>query len=227
MVVVYIANRAIYHALPTALNSLLTNNQRVEKIYLLIEDDSIKFINHPKIKFININDMDFIIRDKINCTPRFPYTAMVRCVLPKILHEDKVIYLDVDTIVDADISELWDLHLGGNCIAAREEAYKYWNSGVLVMNLKLIKALKADDKLVNLLQRCKFKFPDQDAMNLIFRNSVEFIPSHYNALGKDAYGGRISIRHFAGLIKPWKDNAAEEDKAFWKKYEKYEIDGSE
>lgn len=219
MVVAYCANRAIYHALPTAVNSLLTNNPNIDKVYLLIEDDYISNICHPKIKFINLNNFDFLIRDGINITKKFPYTAMARIFLSKVVRESRIIYLDVDTIVDHDLSELWNFNLGSNCIGAREESNRYFNSGVLLMNLDLIRALKADDKLKRLLQTCKFQFPDQDAMNIIFKDSVTYIPAHFNRLGRDeVYDEKITIRHFAGINKPWKDNATAADKDFWNKY---------
>lgn len=224
MIAVYCANRAIYHALPTAVNSLLSNNPHVKKIYLMIEDDDIPFIIHPKIKFINLNNYDFLISKGINTTRKFPYTAMVRCFFSKILKESKVIYLDVDTVVDGDLTGLWDFDLKGKCIGASEESGGYFNSGVLLMNLNLIRALGMDDKLKNILTKCKFQFPDQDAMNIIFKNSVAFIPSHFNRMGRDeAYNTEITVRHYAGITKPWENEATKADKEFWQKYFTKEI----
>ena len=221
MTVVYCANRKIYPQLPTTINSLLQNNPNIEKIYLLIEDDSMSYINNPKIEFINCNNFDFLIRKGINCTKRFPYMATVRCFLAKILKEDKVIYLDIDTIVDGDLSELWSLNLNNNYIAAHFENRKinYINSGVLLMNLKLIRETKVDDVIIKLLKNCKFQFPDQDAMNLVFKNRILGLDSKFNKLGKDyVYNEDFIIRHWAGVIKPWKEDATELDKELWNKY---------
>lgn len=220
MTVVYCANQAIYHLLPTAINSLLSNN-KVKKIYLLIEDDDIEYITHPTIEFVNINEFDFIIRDGFNCTKKFPYMAMVRCALSKILTENKVLYLDVDTIVDGNIDALWNFGLGGSPIAGRVEEGNYVNSGVLMMNLAQIRACKYDDRMLDLLKRCRFVFPDQDVINIVFKNHITHLPDYYNKLGGDreAYEtGELIIRHFAGLIKPWKKGATEKDKEFWNKY---------
>lgn len=227
MTIVYCANRKIYHLLPTTLNSLLTHNEdKIKKIYLLIEDDKIEYINHPKIKFINCNNYDFLIKRNINCTKRFPYMAMVRCFLTKILKEDKVLYLDVDTVIMNDLSELWNTNLASNYIAARPESEYYINSGVLLMNLKAIRNSKKDDLLIHLIKTCRFVFPDQDAINIAFKNHILYLKDKFNKLGnsKQAYDeGEIAIRHFAGLIKPWKNNADERDKALWEKYYTKEI----
>lgn len=220
MIVVYCANRDIYPQLPTALNSLFRNNPEVEKIYLLIEDDRIPYINHPKVEFINCNAYDFLIREGLNCTKRFTYMAMTRCFLTKILKEDKILYLDVDTVVDADLQELWNYNMRGNYVAGREESPGYINSGVMLMNLRLIRSSGLDDRMIDLLKRCRFVFPDQDVINLVFKGSITFLPAKFNAVGADflVYDKEISIRHFAGVTKPWKEKAAEKDKAFWNKY---------
>lgn len=221
MKIVYAANRAIYKYLPTAVNSLLSNNQNVEKIYLLIEDDELETVRHPKIEIINVNNYDVIIRDGFNCTRNFPYMAMVRCFLSSILKEDKVIYLDVDTTVDGDLSELWNIELGSNYIAAREEHGGYFNSGVLLMNLNMIRAAKIEEKIARLLKTCRFAFPDQDAMNLVFKGRIYKMPDKFNAIGRDyqVYGKQdVIVRHYAGIPKPWTPKTATADKEFWGKY---------
>lgn len=222
MKVVYAANRAIYKYLPTAVNSLLLNNKNVEKIYLLIEDDELETVRHPKIEIINVNNYDFIVRSGFNCTRKFPYMAMVRCFLASILKEDKVIYLDVDTTVNGDLTELWKIELGSNYIAAREEHGGYFNSGVLLMNLNLIRAAKTEEKIARLLKTCRFAFPDQDAMNLVFKGRIYKMPDKFNAIGRDyqVYGKQdVCVRHYAGISKPWTSKSAVADKEFWKKYE--------
>ena len=140
MIIAYCANRAIYHLLPTTLNSLFSNNPNITTVYLLIEDDDISYIQHSKIKFINCNQFDFILREGLNITKRFTYMALVRCVLSKILNEPKVIYLDVDTIIDGPLDDLWNFPLDGNLIAGKLESEDYCNSGVMLMDLKHIAA---------------------------------------------------------------------------------------
>lgn len=228
MVIVYCADRNLYDKLPTAINSVLQNTPKVSKIYLLIEDDSIDYICHPKIEFINLNTFDFLIRDGINCSKKFPYTAMVRCFLTKILKEDKVIYLDVDTVVNSDLSELWSWPLCGAYIAAKCEHDResnrilpdgYFNSGVMLMDLKSIRLLELEDRVIRLLKNCRFVFPDQDALNFVFKNRIARLPHKFNALGGDeVYDDEIVIRHFAGVVKPWQPYAKPLDTLFWSKY---------
>lgn len=220
MTIVYCANKKIYPQLPTAINSLLQNNPNIKKIYLLIEDDSIPYITNPKIEFINCNNFDFLIREGMCCTKRFPYMATVRCFLGSILKEDKIIYLDVDTLVDGSLEELWNLNISNKCIAGRYEAKGYINSGVLLMNLNLIRNLKYEDKIKNLLENCKFQFPDQDALNLIYKIYKTNIPKKFNILGnKEPLEEKTIIRHFAGMTKPWQgEMELNSDKELYNKY---------
>lgn len=221
MTIVYCANRKIYPQLPTAINSLLQNNLNIEKIYLLIEDDSISYITNPKIEFINCNNFDFLIKKGMNCTKRFPYMATVRCFLAKILKESRVIYLDVDTLIDGSLNELWNLDMSGKCVAGRYESKNYINSGVLLMNLNLIRGLKYENKIKDLLENCKFVFPDQDALNLIYKVYKRSIPKKFNILGtkEPLEEKEIIVRHFAGLKKPWQgEMELESDKELYNKY---------
>lgn len=221
MVVVYCADRKLYTLLPTAINSLLSNNS-VDKIYLLIEDDDIPYIKHQSIEFINCNNLPFLIRSGFNCNRSFPYMAMVRCFLTKILDEKKVIYLDVDTLVDKNLDDFWNMSLQGNYLAAKDEKQNYFNSGVLLLDLEKIRLSGMDDQAIDLLKTCKFIFPDQDVLNIVFRNHVFRMPQKYNAIGSakydKIYDTDISIRHFAGVIKPWICGAEQQDIDFWNKY---------
>lgn len=220
MIIVYCATRNIYHLLPTAIGSVLKHNEdKIKQIYVLIEDDNIEYINHPLIKFINCNQFDFLLRDHFNCSKRFPYMAMTRCYLTKILNEDKIIYLDVDTIVNKSLQELWDYDLENTCIAARAENKNgYFNSGVLLMNLKKIRELELDKTLDYHLKTSHFQFPDQDALNITFKFNKVLLPQKFNVMGHIVYNmDKIVIRHFCGVTKPWEENADEADIEYWRK----------
>lgn len=221
MIIAYCATKSMYHLLPTTLNSLFQNNSSVESVYLLIEDDSIPYIQHPKIKFINCTYLNCLIRTGINITKRFTYMALTRCVLSKILREPKVIYLDVDTIIDGSLEGLWNFPLDSRLLAGKFEADNYCNSGVLLMDLRRIAAGKYDDSLAHMLKYAKLLLPDQDAINLVFKEKIKPLPDKFNAIGRyyQLYGKQeIVIRHFAGIVKPWEANAEPQDIEFWNKY---------
>lgn len=222
MIIVYCANKTLYDKLPTALNSLFKYNYNdISKVYLIIEDDNISYINDPKIEFINIlkTKLD-IIQDNFNCISQFTYMALARCYLTKILKEDKILYLDVDTVVTGSIQELWNTSINNVCLAGTPEREQYLNSGVLLMNLGLIRSRKEDDNLIRLIKICRFQYPDQDAINIVFHDSMKFLDYKWNRCGKPnrAYSEPYVIRHFAGIVKPWQEKAYKEDVELWEKY---------
>lgn len=101
--------------------------------------------------------------------------ALARCYFSSILpQEDKVIYLDTDLVIYNSLQELWDLDLTNYALAAVEDTNainkfqrpfmnslsNYFNSGVLVMNLKYFREHHFEEKLDELLNNCTWLFPD-------------------------------------------------------------------
>jgi lipopolysaccharide biosynthesis glycosyltransferase len=108
---------------------------------------------------------------------------------------DRLIYIDVDTIVQDDISKLWNMPLGDYTIGAVQDYSgtidckwagipnykqlglagdsKYFNSGVLLMNPKKWRAEKITDKVIEVLVKYKefVVMPDQYGLNVVFANN--------------------------------------------------------
>lgn len=194
MTVVYASDRRMYQFLPTAIGSLLTHNPDAF-VYIVAEDSQINCIKRTdNIKIININDYpEFINRKHYNCTQYWGFFTNVKCFLTKLITEDKILYLDVDTIVMDNLNELWDTDINDYAFAGwreKPEAVKhaqikmnksqYVNAGVLLMNLKLIKDNKFDDKMVKYLNNNNLKYPDQDALNIICDGYIKYFGAEYN-----------------------------------------------
>ena len=133
---------------------------------------------------------------------RYTIGAMFRCMLPELLpHLEKIIYLDADVYVNRDIQELWNVDVNEYCLAAvkdegtHDNSYsnilnkytdfpkeKYFNSGVLVMNLKNIKAKgNLMDMVIEFLdENLESNLPDQDALNILFEDSTKLIDTTWN-----------------------------------------------
>ena len=122
------------------------------------------------------------------------WCAYFRLKLGSVLPQEltKALYLDVDTLILRDIRELFAYDLGECAIGAvrsglsgdsikivREHkihAQNYFNSGVLLINLP--KWRTKDLALIHTKEYAEYA--DQDFLNLIFRDSVCFLPYHYN-----------------------------------------------
>ena len=129
--------------------------------------------------------------------------------------------MDVDTLICAPLTDLLAYN-PGNLFGAVEEigtnAYlrnatnPYFNSGVLVMSLKKIKALGLYKNLSQRIAR-QVVAPDnmdQDLFNKIYEGLVDFLPQKYNVFicnhNSTSLGAFVkfpTIIHFVGQDKPW------------------------
>ena len=156
----------------------------------------------------------------------FPLTVFLRIFAPYIIDQDaeRMIYIDVDTIVQDDISTLWNMPLGNYTIGAVQDYSgtidckwagipnykqlglagnsKYFNSGVLLINPKKWRAEKITDKVIEVLVKYKefVVMPDQYGLNVVFANNwLEINPKWNWFANKD--DEKPSLIHFVE-IKP-------------------------
>ena len=116
---------------------------------------------------------------------------------------DKGIYVDSDTILMDDIGKLYDMDLGDNAIAARvdpkvamvpefveyvEKALdvphkEYINSGVLLMNLKKLRAVHYITQMTDLIKEdADLVAPDQDYLNAMCKGRVKYLDISWNRI---------------------------------------------
>ena len=205
MVVVYTATRNYYKYLKTAIHSLLKYNS--PKLYILAEDDKLPYdatvINVSHLKSHGINEN----------TP-FSYMSILRPLLADIIPEDKVIYLDVDTVVCDSLQPMWDIDMTGKWWAAVEEKqtwYKpygehYFNNGVSVYNLKQMREDGIVPVFRNELENVFYRFIDQDVMNKFsVPDKVVKLPTRFNEAGCTGETDSPAVVHYAG-IPNWYNN---------------------
>ncbi len=147
-----------------------------------------------------------------------------RFLLPTLLpDESRTIYSDVDVCCVGAIRPLWETQLGDNILAAVSEGaageYKkkliglegsapYFNSGVLVMNLVKMRAEGSVAKLfTNTVKYAeRIAWPDQDVINLTFRDRIYPLEPIWNSLNINysTHNKDVRIWHFTGATtKPW------------------------
>jgi lipopolysaccharide biosynthesis glycosyltransferase len=211
-IAVYTATRNLYDLLIPAYSSLLCNSS-VDKIYLLIEDDEFPYLfpYNDMFEVINVSNQQFFRQDGPNMNSRFTYMAMMRAALCHVLPEwyDKVLSLDVDTIVNKNIDAIWDLPVEECYFAASKETHKshdhffYANVGVCLHNLEKMRDGKADE-IIKYLNEHEITFLEQDCMNYMCQGSICEMPSCYNVNTWTENTGDWRIIHYAG-IKDWAD----------------------
>ncbi len=237
--------------------SILENTQSHIKFYILEREtlpvsrtnkeklDSLKQI-YPNfsVEYIPVNPDDFSgmippISGYITIDTYFRY------IIPDVVPDlKKAIYLDVDTIVQGDIAELYNFPLDDCYIGGINHPKEYWdqfplfyevisnlklnnpyfyvNGGVLVFNCEKCRK----DNISNLLMektrqyKEKIKWADQDIMNLVLQGKIKELPWQFNTLldllRKYKYPKEeAKIIHYNGPKKPWNSNVFLSD-LFWK-----------
>ena len=117
---------------------------------------------------------------------------------------DNLLYIDCDTIIVSDLRDIIKFSDETIC-ACKDRTHnkyclelnldKYFNSGIIYFNVKkwikedcqkLIKEYLKDNKV-------NYNFPDQDILNLVFKDKIKMLPLNYNVnpdvfIYKDLFG---------------------------------------
>lgn len=204
---VYSGTKNVYQELLTAAKSLLEHSD-VEKIYFLIEDDIFPYESPKEIECINVSNQVYFDKNGPNYDNVCTYMVLLRAAYSKIFPNlDRILSIDMDTIVNENISDLWDLDLTNYYIAAIEETElseeegSYFNMGVAMLNLKKIREDKKDDEMIEAINTYWYRYKEQDCFNEFFRGHALILPSDYNCCMQAAEPQREKITHFAGLYK--------------------------
>ena len=231
-VAVYTGTKNLYRMMVPAVKSLLTNSD-VDDIYLYIEDDVFpKEYGMPEeiVHVVNCKDQKYFKPDGPNMKSKFTYMALMRAAMAKEFENlDRILALDVDTIVVDDISKLWDLPLGDKYyLAASEEPgateikdIPYYNIGVCLYNLEKLRDGKCDE-VIEALNTKEYKYMEQDAFSELCQGAIYDMPSMYNSCDFTKPCSKPKIAHFAGY-KKWDGRTIVEQymKSPWKEVMKY------
>ena len=99
------------------------------------------------------------------------------------------------------------------------DSTKYFNSGILVMNLLKFRQDKMLDKFINLLKQIKFYVaPDQDYLNILCLDNVLYLSEDWNKapLKGVVLDDNVKLVHFKLTAKPWHYENIQASDLFWK-----------
>lgn len=209
-VIVYSGTRNTYECILASLKSVVAHS-RVDKAYLLIEDDEFPFEVPDFVTVINVSNQTFFDKNGPNFNCSWSYMCLMRAAYPKLFPQHKkVLSLDIDTIVLDDIEGLWNTDLSDYYIAGVHEKDKaqsdYINFGVVLMNLELLRKEEVDEQMIHLLNTAKQNCPEQDVFNTTCEGKILCLPSEYNYTPFThliAEPEHERIIHYAG-IQYWK-----------------------
>lgn len=234
-----------------AIKSIMENASRSRKyhIYILHMGIGIPAMNRVtamadnefEIDFVDVSEKMASIADKLPVRDYYSSTTYYRLFIPEMFPEyRKAIYIDSDTIVVGDISQLYDQKLGkkyaGVCpdrVVAQTDILgdyvekvlgikrdKYFNAGVMLMNCTQFRENHLLDEFIEMLHTYLFVVAqDQDYLNLICKDQVVYVDPKWNA---QVFGDLVchpdeaGILHFNMAAKPWHYEDCRLAKYFWK-----------
>lgn len=216
-------------------SSIYVHNEDAN-LYLMgvsLNDQSRKVVADTANQFgrkIEIIDIDPQLLNNFPATERWTVAAWSRLYADSLLPRGlgKVLYLDCDILVVADLSDLFELDMEGKSTAARggsdQEEFvverrhalnlgqndPYFNSGVLLMDLPVWREKKLGQKCIEFGQKnaAILTHYDQCSINGALVGDFYALDDCYNAIPfwHDFQSKNPQIIHFASGRKPWSNS---------------------
>ncbi len=154
--VVFATNQQYIQHLCAALKSLLENNKDSSfKIYIInsgisknIYANMLTVVKPYNCQLENITISDNFFKELV-LTHHYSKEIYYRLLIPELINEEKVLYLDADIIINGSIKELYNQNIDAYYACAVEDPFfdryselnidqkfRYFNSGVMLINVK-------------------------------------------------------------------------------------------
>lgn len=216
MIIAYCTDYRLYEHTYTAVMALMKHNrQHIKHIHIFVNEgmseETCANISTPLITYHSSDDiLAYLDEDSIDAPDDLGIMTYARLALPFVLEEEKVLYLDVDTLVRDDISDFYNMDISNYYAAGVTEPKKskpgqpYFNAGVLLMNLRKIREDKVHIEWLRLAQSSrKFTAHDQDIINEICCTNILKVDPTYNSCPFTAEVDNPKIVHGTRPTKPW------------------------
>lgn len=198
---------------PVHINAYLLENDLIDNDILSIE----KCLSNFNIKIIPVHVSRTDLPENLLTTEQWSIETYFRLLMIDLLPEsvDRILYLDVDLIINKDISDLYNIDFSGNLVCAASDTngngndltkysdfqqqmfapflnhgFIYFNAGVMLYNMKSIRKIYTLDTYLNAMQEWNFQMPanDQDILNYVYHDKVLYIPwDKYDLFTLSAY----------------------------------------
>ena len=256
-------NKKYVRQLNILLNSIKYSNQEEKfDVYILHKnldkEDMENVIENLDLTRFSIHDIK-IPKCEIDTFPvlekRYTEEIYFRLYASKYLPKevDKVLYLDADTLVINNLREFYETDFEGNYFVAATHIKKvlhkineirldikedepYINTGVLLINLKELRKINVEEKVINFMKSKKNKLllPDQDVVATLFGDKIKLVDELKYNLGERTWKlynlnnpkNKIILKwirkntviiHYYGRNKPWNKDYIGTLDCFYKK----------
>lgn len=196
------------YALPlrVMLASLFLHNRVAIKVWLLFSEltrENLEDIRKTVEQYGGTLQLCPIQAERFSDAPELPiiprvmyYRLLSAEALPE--SEERALYLDPDILILDSVLEFYDSDFEGKQIIAMpdvgdylwevvssrgiERPYRYVNSGVMLLNLELMRKKTDISAIMGMIMDPEMilDFPDQDVINLYFKDDIKYGDSRYN-----------------------------------------------
>lgn len=188
------------------------------------------------------------IKNRFHLRDYYSIETYYRFFIPDMFPQyDKVLYLDCDITVLGDISNLYLTNISNFLVGAAQEQvmahYKvfgdyvekvldikvknYFSAGVLLINTKLFRAYKIQQKFFKLMSEFKFRVTqDEDYLNVLCKDKVKKISIGWNKQPFEETGFDdidLQLIHYNLGWKPWHYENVLYEEYFWEYAEQTEF----
>ncbi len=215
----------------------ILENEISEKNQTILKKHATKNV---RIELFDVEEMLAPVREKLPEMFYFSVAAYFRLFIETAFPQyDKAIYLDCDVILLEDIAKLYDTDVGDYLVGAIYEQntdrasmftnyvediigipyHTYFNSGVMVMNLKEFRNFGVQKRFLDMLTTYNFDSlaPDQEYLNVICHGRVKYLPTGWNKHSfPEPPEGELNLCHYALSNKPWFYKDTINGEYFWK-----------
>ncbi|MDO4962377.1 MAG: glycosyltransferase family 8 protein [Eubacteriales bacterium] len=221
MNIVYNCNDKFAVHTAVSITSLFEHNKSADEINVYILGNGVRNLSISRfdetaarygraIQVIDLKDYETVLKLMLGKAPdtgSFDVTVLARLFAPSHLPDEvsRFLYLDADTVVLGDISELYDTELSGNVCAMAAEptiyadtrerlglgaADPYFNSGMLLVDRIAWERERITAECMDFYKSVNagaLSFPDQDIMNFVLKGRIKHVWQGYNFFSNYAY----------------------------------------
>ena len=208
------SNESYFPGLYCAVASALSHPDATRKVDLMVLDGGVSQTSRDalsglidrlgrpaRLEFVTVDPSVF---GNATLGPGQSHMTYCRILLPQLLDVARLIYLDCDTLVFRDLSELFDLELSsGKVLAAVRDSETlslaedslvvakamklpaegaYFNCGAMLMNLDELRKQHFFERAVEFLNtwRPAYRFWDQSVINFLLHGQIHELPEYWN-----------------------------------------------
>lgn len=213
MNIVYAMTKNVYDHVIPSIKSLIEHNPKA-RIFILAEDDKLPFDVPNNVEVINISNQKFFPNIAEHRYDDFGgYINHLKLCYSSILPVNKVIHLDIDTIICDDLTGLWKTDVKDKWFASVPEnqtwykpfGEKYYNTGVVLFNLNQLRKDKIQQTMIDYLMDTNQPFADQNAWNKFGHeyDKIAELDLRYNESKVTGKTDNPAIVHYCSIPDWW------------------------